>query len=179
MRERKFTVISLLSTVRRFVLEYRDLFRRLRAQDLRGIIRRSQLPFLKNSLFISLFLRHGRSARERHCTLRLCGAGNCNFKASWKNNGGLQAAVSFHSCDAIQRGLVDASPRVFASFELGFCWLLFGLFWLLAGLFPMLFELEPVFEALPLPLTVTRSFTRRLPANELAIRCAVCFSFPV
>jgi hypothetical protein len=34
-------------------------------------------------------------------------------------------------------------------------------------------------EALPLPLTVTRSFTRRLPANELAIRRAVCFSLLV
>src|SRR5258706_13102364 len=100
-----------------------------------------------------------------------------------KRKAALPAALSLMRA-AIQRGFVDASPRVLASFEFWFCWLLlglllFGLLWLLAGLVPMLFELGLLFEALPLPLTVMRSRTRRFPANELAIRWAVCFSLPV
>ena len=91
--------------------------------------------------------------------------------------------AAFFALKQTQRGFVDASPRFFASSEFWFCWLLFGLllfglFWLLAGLATILFELE-LFEALPLPLTVMRSFTRRFPANELAMRDAVCFSLPV
>lgn len=65
---------------------------------------------------------------------------------------------------------------------LGFCELLlvlFGFDELPAGLLSMPFEFGVVFDALPLPLRVMRSFTRRLPANELAMRRAVCFSFPV
>jgi hypothetical protein len=38
---------------------------------------------------------------------------------------------------------------------------------------------ELLLEALPRPLTVTRSRTRRFPAKELAMRSAVCFSLPV
>jgi hypothetical protein len=45
----------------------------------------------------------------------------------------------------------------------------------------LLMSLDPglLLDALPRPLTVTRSRTRRLPANELAMRFAVCFSLPV
>ena len=37
----------------------------------------------------------------------------------------------------------------------------------------------PVGEALPLPVTVMRSTTLRLPAYDCAMRMAVCFSLPV
>src|SRR5712675_1730513 len=37
----------------------------------------------------------------------------------------------------------------------------------------------PVGEALPLPVTVMRSTTLRLPAYDCAMRSAVCFSLPV
>ena len=37
----------------------------------------------------------------------------------------------------------------------------------------------PLEDALPLPLTVIRSTTLRLPAYDCAMRSAVCFSFPV
>jgi len=47
-----------------------------------------------------------------------------------------------------------------------------GSFWLLFGLLGLRF-------ASPRPVTVRRSTTRRLPANELAIRFAVCLSLPV
>lgn len=81
------------------------------------------------------------------------------------------------------RGLVDASPFAAGLLALGFCELLgvgLGLLLgLLDGLVPMLPEFGLEFEAAPFPLTVIRSFTRRLPANELAMRRAVCFSLPV
>jgi hypothetical protein len=56
-----------------------------------------------------------------------------------------------------------------------FCW---SLDELAAGLLPIALEPGPV-EAVPCPLTVTRSFTRRFPANELAMRRAVSFSLLV
>ena len=76
---------------------------------------------------------------------------------------------------------MDASPFAFGLLALGFCELLLGLFLsgLLEGLFPMLLELGLLVVAFPLPPTVTRSLTRRLPAKELAMRRAVCFSFVV
>lgn len=48
-----------------------------------------------------------------------------------------------------------------------------------AGLLFMSLDPGLLLDALPRPLTVTRSRTRRLPANELAMRFAVCFSLPV
>ena len=76
---------------------------------------------------------------------------------------------------------MDASPFVFGVLALGFCELfgLLGFAELLAGLLPMLSEFGLLLEALPLPPTVMRSLTRRLPANELAMRRAVCFSLLV
>lgn len=84
-----------------------------------------------------------------------------------------------------QRGLAEASPFAAGFFALGFCGLFAGLFWfvcgfelLLAGLPPSVLEFG-LLDAAPCPLTVMRSLTRRLPAKELAMRCAVCFSLPV
>lgn len=84
-----------------------------------------------------------------------------------------------------QRGLAEASPFAAGFFALGFCELFAGLFWfvcgfelLLAGLPPSVLEFG-LLDAAPCPLTVMRSLTRRLPAKELAMRCAVCFSLPV
>lgn len=100
--------------------------------------------------------------------------------ATSKKGSPIRAAFPVFEVLKSYRGFVDASPFAFGLFALGFCELfsLGVVLWLglefPAGLLPI----DPDEAAAPFPATVTRSLTRRLPANELAIRRAVCFSFP-
>jgi hypothetical protein len=96
----------------------------------------------------------------------------------------LIAAFSLEPTD-VQRGLLEASPLdagfllVVLSLLLDFGELELGFEEVPAGLLFMSLDPGLLLEALPRPLTVTRSRTRRFPAKELAMRFAVCFSLPV